>query len=196
MRLEAKKKFFNSYRQHFGVLNQTQVDGLDRLLDALHADPNFLLQQKAYILATISHETADTFQPITEYGGDKRAERLYGFDTRVGHRLGNIFPGDGALFKGRGYVQLTGRRNYKVMGERLNLDLVSNPSLALDPIVSYRITTVGMLEGIFTGKSLGDYTSPNGLVDYVRARRIINGVDKAKHIARLAKKFEQILKGV
>jgi len=62
------------------------------------------------------------------------------FNARYGNRedLGNTQEGDGNRFKGRGLVQLTGRRNYTTIQNRLaekgiDIDLVGNPELANDP---------------------------------------------------------------
>jgi putative chitinase len=52
--------------------------------------------------------------------------------------LGNIQPGDGQRFKGRGPIQLTGRWNYQRAGQDLGLDLVHNPALAARPDVGFR----------------------------------------------------------
>lgn len=49
-----------------------------------------------------------------------------------GDRMGNDNAGDGYLYRGRGYTQLTGENNYRAAGEALNLDLVANPGLASD----------------------------------------------------------------
>lgn len=50
------------------------------------------------------------------------------------HDLGNLHPGDGVRFKGRGLIQLTGRANYATFGPLLGLDLINDPDLAADPV--------------------------------------------------------------
>ena len=58
---------------------------------------------------------------------------------------------------------------------------------------AYRIMSVGMRKGLFTGKKMGDYLNSQGS-DYVNARRIINGVDQATKIAGYASTLEGILR--
>ncbi|MFL6729111.1 MAG: M15 family metallopeptidase [Sphingomicrobium sp.] len=93
-------------------------------------------------LATIRAET-EGFQPISE-GRSKFNTRNSPFDlydpgTSIGQTLGNTQPGDGARFKGRGYVQLTGRFNYTRVGPQISVDLVAAPEMANDP------TTAGII---------------------------------------------------
>ena len=90
--------------------------------------------------------------------------------------------GDGSLFIGRGFVQLTGRANYTAWAGHLNLDLVNNPDLALDLTAALRILDYGMVHGTFTGKRLAQYFNST-TEDWIGARRIINGQDKAANIA-------------
>lgn len=193
--------FFNGYRQAFGKLQQGQVTGLEligRNMEAnLKAVPtNTDIRNAAYMLATVKHECADTWQPIVERGPRAYFDQ-YEPGTRKGARLGNTEPGDGYRYRGRGYVQITGRANYARLTKELGLgpdaDLVADPDQALRPAIAYAIMAVGMKKGIFTGKKLADYISGSSC-DYRNARRIINGVDRAELIAGYAATLEQIIR--
>jgi hypothetical protein len=188
--------FFNNYRTVFGKLNQTQVSGLDNLLGYIEIDPDVSdVRWAAYMLATVKHECADTYQPITERGAKSYFDK-YNAGTPIGKRLGNTAPGDGYNFRGRGYVQITGRANYQRLSAALALgpedDLVANPEHALHPDIAYRIMSYGMRNGTFTGKKLNDYITGQKC-DYTNARRIINALDKAALIKGYAVNFEAFL---
>lgn len=90
---------------------------------------------------------------------------------------------------GRGLVQLTHKANYvKLAAEIGHPTLATNPNEALDMAVSIKVMFVGMEKGLFTGKKLADYF--NGTKeDWVNARRIINGLDRADLVAKYAKAF-------
>lgn len=176
-------KFFNTVRTHFGTLDQKQVEGFNAILNVTSDWP---VSWRAYALATAWHETARTMQPIKEYGGPAYFKRMYdprGARPTVAAELGNTEPGDGVKYAGRGYVQLTGRRNYTRYG------LADRPDDAMKPDVAASILKDGMAQGVFTGKKLSDYLPG----DYVSARRIINGTDKAVAIAGYARAFESAL---
>lgn len=187
-----KKNFFDVVRTNFGKLNQTQVNGLDFLLNKF-SENQLSLKQMAYVLATIKHETADTYQPVLEgyWIKDNRLLKLFNFYRKnYPHNLKTIFPNgvEGKTYEGRGYVQITHNSNYIKFG------LLDNPEKALEPETAWYIIVKGMTEGLFTGKKLSDYI--NGKADYVNARKIINGLDRAVLISNYAKIFEKALKGV
>lgn len=189
-----REKFFGEYKNAYGRPAQEQVDGLNSLLSYIEGDKDIMdLRWAAYMFATVKHECADKYQPITEFG----SSRLY-FNKYDGMPdLGNKVPGDGYRYRGRGYVQLTGRTNYQNMTKVLQLtgdnDLVDNPDSTLRPDIAYRIMSYGMRKGSFTGKRLSDYIDDSGC-DYSKARRIINGHNQADKIKGYAEHFEAIFK--
>lgn len=191
--------FFNGHRAAFGKLTTSQVSGFEVLGRNMEVDPALTdLRHAAYMLATVKHECANTWLPIVERGPRSYFDQ-YEPGTAKARRLGNVEPGDGFRFRGRGYVQITGRGNYARMTRELALpdteDLEKDPEQTLRPAIAYRIMSVGMTKGLFTGKKLGDFIS-GGVCDYKNARRIINGVDQAALIAGYAQAFEAILKSV
>lgn len=188
--------FFTEYENGFKVrLSAPQVSGLDRLLGFVQLDSDVNdVRWVAYMFATVKHECADTWQPIPERGNDAWF-RQYDPPSAKAKRLRNTQPGDGARFKGRGYVQLTGRGNYESMGAQMGLGnaLTTDPDRALDPLTAYRVMSLGMRKGFFTGKKLADFINDNG-TDYQDSRRIINGQDQAEKIQEYAKTLEAVLR--
>lgn len=168
---QARKTLFD------GKLKQTQVDGLTAVLDSWESgyakrDDRWL----AYMLATAHHETDRTMQPIREYGRGKN--RTYGIPDAETNQV----------YYGRGFVQLTWRFNYEAMSKLVKDDLVWNADLALRPDYASIIMFEGMIRGSFTGRKLAQYFGPEK-EDWVNARRIINGTDKAHAIAAYGKSY-------
>lgn len=123
----------------------------------------------AYILATAHWESHLT--PINEIGGTKKRY---------------------APYYGRGFVQLTWKANYAKFSTLLKSqrgwsnDLVNRPEQALNPDFAAFVIVYGMKNGVFTGKSLSKYFTATGS-DWIGARRMINGQDKATTIASMGR---------
>ena len=105
---------------------------LNPLLNALQ-DHHILTSLTAVgMLATVAVECS--FKPICEIGQPAYFSR---YDGR--HDLGNVHPGDGYKYRGRGFIQLTGGANYTYYGNILGIDLVNHPDLALQVPIAARI---------------------------------------------------------
>ena len=172
----SRTEFYAAVRPIFsGALSQKQVDGIEALLAATEGLP---ITFRAYLLATAKHETADTMQPIAEYGKGKG--KPYGKPGRHGQAQ-----------YGRGYVQLTWDDNYERADKALCLNgaMLKDFNLAMQPDIAAKILVRGCSEGWLTGKKLDDYLPG----DYRGARRVVNGLDKADLIAGYAREFEAAL---
>jgi putative chitinase len=191
-----------------GALSKSQVGGLTYILDVWEEDhPDWDDRWLAYALGTTHLETGATMQPIGEGGGNKYFELNYGPEGRNPPRakkMGNTHSGDGAKYRGRGFVQLTWKNNYQTLGTHLSkafgkpIDLVANPELALEPDYAAEIMFFGMSAGTFTGRKFSDYftTDKNGKPvkdNWLGARAIINGNDKAQVIANFGKDYYSCL---
>lgn len=174
-----RDKFFDSVRKSLfaGKLSQKQVDGMNAILGEFErrnpgaADSRFL----AYPLGTTYHETAQTMQPIEEYGKGKT------------YPYGKMDPETKQTYYGRGYVQLTWRDNYAKVDDTFYLSgdksLEWHADNALEPKMAADIMFEGMEEGWFRSDSKGKQTMKRyfnaTMNDPYGAREIING-DKTK----------------
>ena len=189
---------FNKFKEVFNKdsINQNfvnSINGLFQVFNEYNKEDGTSFLNIAYMLATSWHETAYTMQPIKEYGSYKYLSK---YDTgKLAARLGNTpeADGDGVLYAGRGHVMITGLDNYKRFSKLLGIDLVKYPDLALDPVISAKILTIGSLRGLFTTKKLSDYLRSGKLLEFTRARAVINGTDDALEIAKHAEKFLECL---
>lgn len=91
----------------------------------------------AQFLAQCAHESAN-FKNMEEIGSPAYFAKKYDpkYAPKTARILGNTQIGDGERYKGRGFIQLTGRDNYKRAGQALNLPLEANPDLAARPDVA------------------------------------------------------------
>jgi hypothetical protein len=193
-----RRFFFDTVREALfkGTLSAPQVEGMTAILDfweerMADADPRWL----AYILATAFHETAYTMQPVRE--------TLATSDARAVEILENAFASgklswvktpywrpdnDGKSWLGRGLVQLTHKRNYEAMSALTGIDLVAEPDRAMEMGPAVSILIEGMVQGSFSNHKLADHLNETN-DDWINARRIVNGTDRAEKLAGYGKTF-------
>lgn len=165
-------------------------------------DYKLLRNQLAYVLATGYLESGHSMKPIKETVQINHRDRNPS-DAEVIRRLDRAWA-RGQLpwvrrnywstgYFGRGYVQITWEDNYKKFSPIVGIDLVADPSKALEPEIAVKILLEGMSKGLYTGKKLSDYITLHKS-DFVGARRIVNGTNKAREFAAVAKSYDAALK--
>jgi putative chitinase len=87
----------------------------------------------AAFIAQIAHESGE-LRYVREIWGPTAAQR--GYEGRAD--LGNTQPGDGRRFMGRGFLQITGRSNYRAVGAALGVDLLTAPERLEEPELAAR----------------------------------------------------------
>jgi putative chitinase len=121
-------------------------------------------------LGTIRAET-ESFEPISEgqsrFNTSPSGHPFDLYDNRAD--LGNLGAPDGANFRGRGFVQLTGRANYSRYSTEIGEDLVTNPDLANEPQIA------AALLARFLGDQEQQIREALAQNDLARARRLVNG---------------------
>lgn len=179
-----------------GRLRASQVAGMEAILDRWEkeeagSDDRWL----AYMFATVFHETAETMQPVRETLAASDAAAIGILDRAFARgKLGAVKTpywrpdAEGRSWLGRGFVQLTHRRNYQAMAAVTGIDLVADPGRAMDMPVALAILFEGMKRGSFTGHRLGLYFDGEK-EDWSGARRIVNGTDKAALIGGYGRIF-------
>lgn len=117
---------------------------------SMNSGPEHLVQKEAIksgikgtelaqFLAQVRHESAD-FSRMKEIGGSLDFKKYDPkFAPKTAKILGNKHAGDGARYHGRGFIQITGRDNYRMAGDALGLPLEAKPELAATPEVAAKI---------------------------------------------------------
>lgn len=200
--IHDRKFLFDTVRPLFGHFSQPQIEGLDAILDALEKE-SFNREEEAYILATAFHESAHTMQPVRETLATSDDQAILRLESswKAGKLPWVKTPywrkdAEGKSWFGRGLVQITFRYNYVKLGAAIGEDLVTDPNRALDDEVAIKILIVGMRDGLFTGSKLSSYidgldeSDAEDYREFLNARRIVNGIDRAALIAGYAITFE------
>ena len=173
-----------------GSLSQVQVESLNYLVQRCE---EFALTypETAYVLATAYHETgyAEVVNGRKVINRDILPIKERGSEGYL--RSKKYYP-----YIGYGYVQLTWEDNFRRVGKLIGVDLLKNPEKALEKDIASAILIKGMVFGWFTGvgfhRKCPVYRYNH--LSYVRARKIVNGTDKANLIADYAMIFEKALR--
>ena len=193
--MRNRQPFYDHIRKELflGALTTKQVEGIELILNESQNRQIYRISILAYILATIFHETDKTMQPIEEYGmgrGKKYGEKI--------KYSGRPYTKPNWIFYGRGHTQNTWYEVYEnltklAQKQGKNWDFLNNPNLLLQNEPSIWATFEAMQSGLYTGRKLSDFITDTKC-NYLGARTIINGVDKAKEISDYAVTFEKALK--
>lgn len=173
-----------------GSLSQVQVDSLNYLVQRCE-EYQLTYPETAYVLATVYHETgyAETVNGKRVINRDMLPIKERGSESYL--RSKKYYP-----HIGYGYVQLTWEDNFRRIGKLIGVDLINHPEKALEKDTASEILIKGMVFGWFTGVGFHRKcpVSRYNLASYVRARKIVNGTDKAQVIAEYAMQFEKALR--
>ena len=137
------REILNRVMDEMGYNNPAQRAGLAAIIQgesgfrSIPENMNYSPERLRQVFPRFSIEEA---RQITAGGPEAVAEAVYGYQTPTGRTLGNTQPGDGWRYRGRGFIQLTGRSNYAQYSEAAGVDLVANPDALLDPEIAARVS--------------------------------------------------------
>lgn len=178
-----------------GSLPDWQREPMDRIIDEGEARAR-RVEECAYVLATAYWETG-RFKHKEEIGrGEGKA---YGVDVPLMGTGSRVTKS--ARYHGRSWPQWTWLENYAKLSVAATLhyqrpiDFVNSPDLLVTDL-GFQAWAMweGFVTGMWTTLNLADFTDAAGVLDYVRARQIVNGMDKAEEIAAFAREFEAALR--
>lgn len=130
--------------------------------------------RQAHFLAQIAHES-DHFRALEEYASGAAYEWR--------SDLGNVYPGDGVRFKGRGLIQITGRKNYQECGNALGVDLMANPTRLENPDLACR--SAGWYWHMHQLNGLADRDDVESITEVINGGW--NGLSDRRHLLSRAK---------
>jgi len=147
------------------------------LLNGYHINTPLRL---AHFMAQIEHESGG-FKWLTELGGKSYFEKYEGRKD-----LGNTQAGDGYKFRGRGYIQVTGRANYTVLSKDTRIDFVNNPDL-----LSQEANAMVSACWYWSKRNLNKYADLDGVK---KVTKLINGgYNGLEDRTKLLKKWKSLL---
>jgi len=164
-----------------GKMSQSQVDGIEKIIEEWALRGFKDIRWLAYILATVYWETGKTMQCVEEasYMGKKK-------------QLAHLIKAAYYPYYGRDLVQTTWKGNYEKVKKFTGIDVVTHPEKIADPAIAAKVAIEFMYRGWYTGKKLAHFFNDKE-DDPINARRIINGKDQAEKIAGFYQVFYKAL---
>ena len=179
--LIAPHRMIQAIEACFGVLADEAKTNIGYIADAMYADNMWRREHVAYTLATVYHETAGSWAPVEE--------AYWLSDPEAYRRKLRYYP-----WHGRGYSQLTWESNYLHMSRVTGYDLISDPDMAMVPIVAAEVLVYGMLSGFYPGAPTLHRYLNDDKTDFYNARRVVNVLDKAHLISNYAQCIDEQFK--
>lgn len=134
----------------------------------------------AHFLAQLEHESGG-FKYLTELGGKSYFNKYEGRKD-----LGNSQSGDGYKFRGRGYIQVTGRANYAELSKDTGIDFVANPDL-----LSQEVNAIISAIWFWNKRGLNKYADSDDIKTITR--KINGGYNGFDHRKKLLEKYKKQL---
>jgi len=178
---EAAETFISAEELAAITSSNTRVTAISKVLREPSSGSG--CSEKAAFLAQLAHECGNF-----DFGEEVKNNEA-DFDVYDGRTdLGNTEPGDGRKFRGRGFIMITGRYNYKEAGEYIGVDLVNNPELAAMPTVAAKLAA-----WYWTTRNLGKYADGT-FYGHSRISISINGgligfADRANKLEKAMRQF-------
>jgi putative chitinase len=154
----------------------------------LEENLNYSATRMVQVFGPGRHSARITEAEARSLAGNKQAfaERIYGLgNPTMARRLGNTQPGDGYRYRGRGFMQITGRANYRDMGSKIGVNLEENPDLVAEPL--YALMTAA---AFWDNRDLNKFADRNDLEGITkRINGGLNGLDHRKSNLDQAKRI-------
>lgn len=176
LKFYEKTPFYENAKTAWEAIETAFMDIPCPCCGAMPSSVNPLIMAGA--LATVRVEVGKNFKPIMEYASGEAYE---------GRKdLGNTSPGDGVRYKGRGYIQITGKANYSTYGNKIGVDLINNPDLALTVENSSKI-----LAHYFNDRKVIQACLAK---DWLTVRKLVNGVNRLTGYPNGWQEFNSVIK--
>ncbi len=131
----------NTVMDQMGFTGESQRAGLAAITggeSGFKSIPESMRYSTQRLREVFKYEHPGGWDKVVAGGEQAIAEAVYGYQSQnpAAKHLGNDKPGDGWNYRGKGFIQVTGKANYADLGRRIHVDLVSDPDALLDPEIA------------------------------------------------------------